>query len=52
MLILCESFLFNWGIDKMDVENVIIVGVGVILFLMGGQQSYTGTYWSGVLPGF
>ena len=33
----------------MDSGNVIMVGIGVILFLMGGQQSYTGTYWSGAL---
>jgi len=33
----------------MNTENVIIVGIGVILFLMGGQQSYTGTYFSGAL---
>jgi len=26
----------------MDIKNVIIVGIGVILFLWGGQQSYTG----------
>jgi uncharacterized membrane protein YfcA len=31
----------------MDIENVIIVGIGVILFLMGGQQSYTGAHVSG-----
>ena len=26
----------------MDIKNVIIVGIGVILLLGGGQQSYTG----------